>query len=237
MTQSNETRLQALACEPDPDTPKDLLHVRATARPLFFSSDDPGIPFGGVGTCFVVAYCGQIFVITANHLIKETHSKNVMVFPFDGAERPMKLSNGYRSEHSTDDDPSDYDIIIYKATLNALPGENYDAARAIRLDAPSSYRWTDTSYTAQFFLFGYPREINGIDYESSVVDRYQVLLPGKYLGASNWQATVHTLQIDNHLALTDFGGFSGSPVFSTIDRLGGTPATALKLLLGPTCPR
>ena len=122
LIQSNETRLQALAREPDPDTPKDLLHVRATARPLFFRSDDPETPLGGVGTCFVVAYRGQIFVITANHLIKETHSQNVMVFPFDGAKRPMKLSNGYRSEQSTNDDPSDYDIIMYKATLNALPG-------------------------------------------------------------------------------------------------------------------
>lgn len=72
---------------------------------------------------------------------------------------------------------------------------------------------------------GHPKEINEIDYDFDVANRKQVLLTGKYLGASNWHATLHSLQVDNHLDLTDFGGLSGSPVFSIVDRLASASVT------------
>ena len=171
----------------------------------------------------MTAYKGRIFAVTAAHLIKELNSEDVLIFPTT-TSKALALSNGYRTGIPSPDQPADFDVIIYEAYMQNMSETEADNARAIKLDVAGSYSWMDSSYVAQFFLCGYPSDKNGIDYERMVAESNQYLLPGQYVGAFN-QATVHTLKVDNPLAIGDFSGLSGSPVFSIEHRLASASVT------------
>ncbi|WP_168107710.1 hypothetical protein [Ramlibacter lithotrophicus] len=123
-----------------------------------------------------------------------------------------------------DDDPTEYDVLAYEVDFRKVPTHDAKRARIIWLDRPGTMEWKHRAHVATFFLFGYPLEINEVDFDEMRILNSQALLPGRYRGISNIQATVHELEVQNPLDFETFSGFSGSPVFSLEERFCSEPA-------------
>ena len=101
--------------ETDEDGYSPLHNARAAARPLLFRTGIAEVPVGICGTTFLVGRKGRVFLITAAHLIRDAHSEIVLVFPCDGSQTPLTLSNGF-SVGLGDGHSDEYDVIVYEIT-------------------------------------------------------------------------------------------------------------------------
>jgi hypothetical protein len=194
-----------------------LAKIRAAVRPLVIDTGIPETPLGLWGTCFLAMHNGQLFAVTAAHLVKGNHSGEVRILGSDDSNRRIPLSAGIGVLSDPTDD--DVDVIVYPATLVGLSRREVRHAHIINLDVPELRRWNARAYESQFTIIGYPRELSEVDYDAGRVSAGQVLLTGSYLGPAQGRGTVHRLRVNNPLELDAFAGFSGSPVFSVEHQL------------------
>lgn len=197
-----------------------ILRIRSTARPLLIRTGIPEAPLSTWGTCFLAGYADRTFVITAAHLVGSNASTEILISPMEGSPIWLPLSNGYSLIGDVDEDPSEYDVVAYEFFRHDLPDSVMENTRLLHLDSPETLNWMPTSYVTQFFLFGFPRERNEVDYDAQDVQISQTLLAGKYEGMSNFQRTIHSIVVENPTNLMEFAGFSGSPVLSLQQRIG-----------------
>lgn len=209
---------------PSSNPPSGIRLLRATARPLMFRSGAPAAPIATCGTCFLVGYRSRVFVITAAHLVWEMDSRSVLISPTDGSSDWLPLSNGYRLIGESEADPNEYDVIAYEVSLQGLPSRVMANMRILSLNSKGGRDWKPTSYVSQFFLFGYPRDQNEVNYDAGAVHISQTFIAGRYVGMTNMQPTIHGIAAMNPLELPSFAGFSGSPVLSLETRVGSGPA-------------
>jgi len=199
-----------------------LRNIRSTVRPLLFSTGISATPISTWGTCFLIGKNRRVFVVTANHLVGDIRSTDVVVQPFDGSSNRLRLRNGFRWQT---DEAGEYDVIVYEVGLSALPKSDFKHSRILCVDDFSSYNWRPLAFTTQFLLMGHPAELNYVDYDASLVKTKQILFPGRYLGPSEGQDTIHRIEVVNPLNIEHFRGMSGAPVVAVEIRLGAAPAT------------
>lgn len=204
--------------QPDGD---ELSKIRASVRPLLLDSGVPESPIGVWGTCFLATYQAQLFAVTSAHLVKWNHSGEIRLLVTDRSMQRLPLSQGIGVLADTADD--EVDLIVYPASLIGLHRREAQRARIINLDVPELINWRPVADVSQFLVIGYPREYSDIDYEQGKVSAGQVLLTGSYKGPSVGRPTMHRLQIENQVALSEFAGFSGSPVFAVQHRVAAKP--------------
>lgn len=205
-----------------PQTDEDeIARIRASVRPLLIDSGIQETPIGIWGTCFLATYQAQLFAVTAAHLVKGNHSGEIRLLASDRSMKRLPLSQGIGVLADAADD--EVDLIVYPASLIGLHIREAQLAQIINLDLPGLMSWNPFAHAAQFLVIGYPRDYSNIDYESEKVSAGQVLLTGSYTGPSVGRGAMHRLEIENRVELTEFAGFSGSPVFSVTHQVAAKP--------------
>jgi hypothetical protein len=187
-----------------------------------FHTRIPEFPFGVAGTCLLIGHRGRVFVITAKHVVRDCPIEQVVIFPAEGSTKGLPIPQYWRVLDETEDaDRSD--LLIMRAEISPLPKPILAAMRLFRLTPERTTEWFDDRFSSKFFVVGYPKAVNSVDYEVSTIKLAQVLLEGSYVGPGISDGC-HEARFLNPLAIPDFDGLSGSPVFSVANVIG--PAAA-----------
>ncbi|UVL43103.1 hypothetical protein LOY55_13785 [Pseudomonas sp. B21-040] len=175
---------------------------------LRFSHDE--YPYHGVGTAFILEHEGQLFVVSAQHVLDNQNAKS-------GDFTILVRDAGYS--------------LIFD--LEAVFQPNYDPHfdLLIRRIAPFQHElltkqgvyWVGTEFTIDpqyhqdatvFYVFGYSEDDRAYDYDAKRISAALTCLPAK-LASPSLEEMV-TLQLLS-VCPKSLRGFSGSPVFAVID--------------------
>lgn len=183
-------------------------------HPVILSSEHLGDYYthGGVGTAFVLEYEGELFVITAMHVLNNqlaTHDDLRILL----RNAPISILFDLRAVFPEESDPDlDSDLVV----LRVVKEQHADlfAAGLTSLDAACCINDEDFCRADSFHVFGYPDEGREYDYEEKVLGARLHWLRGelsepKIRGLS-------TIEIVGDRP-SDFNGMSGSVVIADID--------------------
>jgi hypothetical protein len=195
---------------------KTYLHrLRQCVRPVVFITGIDEAPYGMKGTAFIVGHSGRVFVVTAEHVVRNLPIESIAIFPHK-SRTPFVFGDGCKFDSGGDEDTDQYDWAIVEANAKRLSNTARRKGGVIDLTHPLASDWFDKRYSSDFFALGFPSAVaDDLDYSAPKdVNTPQLLLRGKYASLGHGRH-VHTLTVDNPLGIRDFDGMSGSPVFST----------------------
>lgn len=199
-------------------------HQGHVVQPLVFETDIPYAPYSQAGTVFLVGRWGRVWVITCRHALRPDNLGPVCVFPADGARAFLPLRNVHYV--SVDIIPDDYtDIALIEVNQSALRPRKHGRAQFFELDRQLP-DWRRYQNVTDFVVIGYPTNRSYVDYDDSLIHSERVALYGRYSGPAK-SAHIFTLEIGDPKGLDTFNGFSGSPVFCWVRRLGAEPTLTL----------
>ncbi|HSH92781.1 MAG TPA: hypothetical protein VK968_01410 [Roseimicrobium sp.] len=202
---------------------EEIRKYRAAVRPLVLDTGVEQYPIGLCGACFMAVSHGQLFLVTARHLVEGLHNGQVRCLPTDKSMRRLPLSRGVGT--ITDDVADDVDAIVYPASVVGLSKKTVRAASVLNLDAPGFKTWKPSAHASTFVVVGYPRQHSEIDYEKQLANAGQIAIPATYDSPRSGSSVLHRLRAQNDLHLNDFGGFSGGAVFSVEQQIAAPPIT------------
>ncbi|MDO7901676.1 hypothetical protein ACE1YR_12025 [Pseudomonas sp. K1(2024)] len=183
-------------------------------HPVILSSEHLGNYYshGGVGTAFVLEYEGELFVITAMHVLNNqlaTHDDLRILL----RNAPVSILFDLRAVFPEESDPDlDSDLAILRV-VKEQHAELY-AAGLTSLDATCYVDTDEFGRADSFHVFGYPTEGREYDYEERVLDARLHWLRGELSEPKN--RGLSTLKIVGNRP-DDFNGMSGSVVIADID--------------------
>lgn len=189
-------------------------HIWPSVQPIIQETGYPDYPCAiPGGTVFFVVYHGRAFAVSARHVLFPLDP--ICLFPTDISQKIIPLENVfYVPEHVTDDDFADFGIIeIDMRRINADP--ELGSLRAMDLEKVEG-NWLSGASESKFVVLGYPNEHSRIEIEEESIIAARYMLKCAYHGISTFSDSVHTLKVVNHAGVSDFNGFSESPVFACI---------------------
>lgn len=187
--------------------------------PLLWENSDDRFHYTVGATGFLVASCGDFFVITARHNIRGRAIEHLLV-PFRAEEREfLTFEAAYiptTFDGETDTDHSDF--VVLKLAQNQTPK-----------DWLVSDQWFDLHFGRHvptlsekdcLLTAGFPMSLQTIDYDASHLRRQRLVIGGTY-GGSAESSHCHCIQFSEmpnipRPAVSDepLSGMSGSPVFA-----------------------
>ena len=192
----------------------EVIHrLRMSSRPVMFTTGVKETPCAIAGTAFLVGFRKHLYLVTAAHVTKGAES-SLFVLPREDAAKPLHFTRWWPVQVFQDDqlDSEASDISTVRIDLKKIPRTDRENSHVINLNGLKD--WFETRLIADFFLCGYPKMENSIDYVRREVNTAQYFLVGRYSRPNRHSSSTYQLQIENPLGLTDFDGLSGSPVFS-----------------------
>lgn len=195
-----------------------LLGLAKCAHPLIFDTDIEGAEYGIAGTCFLATYRGRLFVLTAGHCLTEGNGNDLRIAlnPKTKAFLPIKQLNRAKS-NPPDQDYAD--VAILEAEPSLLTAEEQRDLVTLDLDQLFAAEMT-LQQNAKLVVAGFPKCLNGVDYENFVLKMQAYMPSGRYLRASE-KIGIHLLQLNEAEQVTQGDGMSGSPVLFVEEYAGG----------------
>ncbi len=196
---------------------QDLDRLRSCAHPVIFKTGFATTPFAIKGTCFFASYRRMAFVITAGHVVRDFPPQRLLFSPTGQPKYPARISSWWHVQ-DLENDPDSSDLFLVRVSFSHLPRKVKARGRTIFFEAVDDTGWFDERFRSNFFLFGFPSQVNEADYTTNVANTGQAILTGAYEGPGDAHGT-HLVRIRNPLNL-DFNGLSGSPVYSIQSTVG-----------------
>lgn len=191
-----------------------LDRLRRCTRPVVFETEIDRFACSTAGTAFIVAFEQSLFVVTAEHVVKDWPIEKVLVYPSWTSPYTFRYLNWWRVETIPEDHEAS-DLLIIKVDFNDIPVALRKDIIVLDLNNSDNVSWYDERHDSQFFLCGFPTHGNdGVDYSTLEIKTSQYFLAGSYEGFSIISPLCHTIKLENPLNLPHFSGLSGSPVFS-----------------------
>ncbi len=185
-------------------------------HPVILSSEhiDEHYSHGGIGTAIVLRYCGELFVVTALHVLNNqsaTHEELRILL----RNAPLSILFDLRAVFRDESDPDpDSDLVILRVVKSQHTA--LYAAGLVSLDAADCAFIEEYSRAESFNVFGYPEAGRSYDYEEKILRAQLHWLKGE-LTESGVQG-LSTLLITGQRP-SDFNGMSGSVVIADVDGL------------------
>lgn len=188
--------------------------MQGHVHPVILSSEhnDEHYSHHGVGTAFVLEYAGELFVVTAQHVLNNQHATHdelrILL-----RNAPLSILFDQRAVFREESDPDlDSDLAILRVVKSQHAA--LFAAGLTSLDAASCVATEDFDRAEIIYVFGYPDEGRGYDYEKRVLDAQLHWLRG--------QLTEPALPGLSSIKIVgdrpeDFRGMSGSVVIADVD--------------------
>lgn len=189
--------------------------LSASVQPLVFETGSPDFPYSTAGTTFLVGFNGRAFVLTTRHGLRPDDLGPVCIFPTDESREVLPLKDVYFvAKEDVGDDFGDVAVMSLEASA-PLTRETA-SARIIAL-SPAAVDWREHSHDAEFLVLGFPADYSFVDYDMAELHNERIAIIGRYVGLSTGDF-VHELEFEkSNVALTTYGGFSGSPVFAVFE--------------------
>lgn len=194
-----------------------MKHFRQCARPVIFETRVHSAPYAVSGTSFLLTFRGRLFAVTARHVVGSHPVEGILIFPSDESRQPLRILQWWQLPDDAQD-PDRADLLLVEVDPRNMKHKDRKASHAFEIDIlPTD--WHSRRFDSQFFVFGYPKSHNEVDYEALTISTKQFLLTGKYLRATS-SSDCHEIAVTNPLGLATFNGFSGSPVWSLPAAIG-----------------
>lgn len=185
-------------------------------HPVILSSEhiDEHYSHGGIGTAFVLGYCGELFVVTALHVLNNqsaAHDKLRILL----RNAPLSILFDLRAVFRDESDPDPESDLVILRIMKSQHAALY-AAGLVSLDAAECALIEEFSRVESFDVFGYPEAGRSYDYEENILGAQLHWLKGELT-----EPTVQglsTLKIKGQRP-SDFNGMSGSVVIADVDDL------------------
>lgn len=201
-----------------------IQRLRRIARPVIFRTGLPETPVSIAGSAFVVGLGPSLYVLTAAHVVADYPAHQLLVLPCEGATDVFHISHSWKVEHPFADQDAT-DLLIMRVTMDRLKRRIREQARVLDLRTEVGH-WFEDRFSSTFFLFGFPKQFNSIDYDREEIDLSLAFLQANYVGPSHADEC-HEIKCYNPLGIESFDGarFSGSPVFAMRNDIGRTAPT------------
>ena len=121
-----------------------------------------------------------------------------------------------------EDDPDDLDatdLVLLRIDARTLSRKELARSHVINLQELHNSNWYAIRSTSTFFLIGYPKTLNFLEYETLQAKTTQIMLAGSYKRPSVSEGC-HELDVHNPKCLKSFDGLSGGPVFCVRAEIG-----------------
>jgi hypothetical protein len=201
----------------DPRDPRvgTLDDVSRCARPILFETEDERFKYAGNGSSFVAVRDETWMLFTASHVIGTADPHSVRVLPTDTARRWLRFNRRARVTSLLEGDPDLADVACLTIDVADLKTPDCETLAGIDLRCPTATPKVDN----QLWIGGYPGISRGVGYDARVITAIGFGIGARYVGPSIG-ARCHEIELTEIGALTDFDGFSGSPVFWIGDQDG-----------------
>lgn len=184
--------------------------INGQVHPVILRSTDEDYPYHGVGTAFILEHEGQLFVVSAQHVLKSQDAKSddFTIFIRNAGQ---SLVFDHEAIFQPDYDPH-FDLLIRR--ISHLQ-RNFLVENGVY--------WIGTEYTidpqyyktaAVFYVFGYSEDDRGYDYDAKRISAELTCLVAKMASPSLHEMITLELQGKPPKSLR---GFSGSPVIAVIE--------------------
>lgn len=199
-----------------------LDHALAAARPLFLDPDVPGFPLIRSGSCWVLAYRGDMWILSSNHAFQNqrlTPDRARVFLNVQGGSlgKAIPLSGEYVLPRGTNKDDNAWTDFVLIGCADPPPAWmrllDLDRGGLADLDAATRYHWVR--------IFGFANVMgNEVDYDQERVTIGSCSFDGQYAGPTE-SKYVHEIRFESTGHVNDFNGMSGGPAF--ICRPGAEP--------------
>ncbi len=193
-------------------TAENLDDIREAVRPVFAASNDvPGCPINFGGSCCIVAYRGDPWIVTARHVLRargaEPHEIRVPVEALPGVLTFFETRSCLWPVDQREPDAEWLDLTFIRIERGQKPFAYVD------LDDEPIAELERATFDDAIRVYGYPLALDsGIDYEGRRVQLEAFGVDGAYWGATS-SRFVHRATFTNFGKVTDLNGMSGGPAF------------------------
>jgi hypothetical protein len=195
-----------------------LIGLGSYAHPLIFETGLDGAEYGIAGSCFLINYRGEHFVLTAKHCLTGSNGNEVRIALNPKTKSFLPLKQLHKAE-SNPPNQNYADVAIFEAAPELLQAEEQDFLEALQLDDLKLAEF-QLKQDTKLVVPGFPKALNEVDYDRYVLHTQRYLPSAEYDGAAD-RPGIHRMQFDDlsHIDWPD--GMSGSPVFFIEDHPDG----------------
>lgn len=182
------------------------MSILSTAIPVIIETGAEEWPYSVRGTFFTIKILGELYVITARHVV-DGNNTNAVFFRYRNDSRfSLPLDIEIRNTNYTDENSPEYtDIIMYRVKKDEITED----IKFISYDLVNE-PWKSLKRDDNLIIRGYPSELQ--DVRADGVKEQAVIIDGKYLSQSQIEKC-HDMALFPTEEFTFHDGYSGSPVF------------------------
>ncbi len=176
------------------------------SRPVLFERQCNEYPYSLLGSCFGVEYKNKCLIITARHVLENFKEDDISIPYIFGSDKflPINYIN-YITYPDEIDDTDKFDVVIINIDKELLDKDfnekSFFKIKECSLDAP---------FFDKYVIFGFPKEINQIDYDKKKVKVQRIQLEAYNIKESPYDYCFSLeTKVENKKYLN---GISGSPI-------------------------
>lgn len=178
-------------------------------RPVFFGNDDAQWRFSARGTCFLVTCENRVFAVTAKHVVRDYRPSQYCIPSRLGSHTMLPIRQPFTAELHREDFE---DFAVVPLDVAEISGHAFDPADACQME-DSAIQW---SAIQRVSVFGFPSDINSVDYEQALISTQPCGMVGRLTGHSIGEG-MREIEFGSGGDLSSYDGFSGAPVFQIGD--------------------
>lgn len=192
----------------------DMMHGQVHPVIISRESEDEYYSHHGVGTAFVLEYAGEIFVVTAQHVLN-THNATHDDLRILLRNAPISVMFDQRAVFGDEHDPDpDSDLAIFRV-VRSQHAALFQAGLST-LDAENCVEDADMHAVDTFHIFGYPDVGRGYDYEEKSLEGHLQCVSGQLVDSA--LPGLMTIKTQGERP-EKFRGMSGSVVIADIHEI------------------
>lgn len=176
------------------------------ARPVLFERECEEFPYSLLGSCFGIKYKNQYLIITAKHVLDNFMDDDISIPYIFGSDKFLPINNLINIAHSNNiEDTDKFDIVIINIDEELLE-RDFDNNSFFKIEECS----LDVTLFDKCVIFGFPQEINQIEYDEKKVKVQRILLEANEIKESPYDYcfSLKTKKEDKKY----LNGISGSPI-------------------------
>jgi hypothetical protein len=190
----------------EPDNVEDVLH--RYCKHVFANTNDAEFPHAFPGSASAIRIAGRHFLFCCGHQIKDWKFDQIAFRPYNSnvTATGSSLAVPLVTEDNADTDYIDarifeYEVSKYKYSNLAHEFFPLDQSRI----------WPDNSQNLPLLVYGYPTELQNVDYDAPKIAAHAVEVMASYEGGTS-SPHLHRIRMDRKRRF-NADGMSGGPVF------------------------
>lgn len=176
---------------------------------MIFQNDDAEWRFSARGTCFLVTHETRIFAVTARHVVAHYRPSQYRIPNRLGSANILPIRQPFTAELHREDFE---DFVVVPIDSAEIAANDFDVARACVMDE-SAIQW---SAIQRVVVFGFPSDINSVDYCQGLISIQPCGMVGRLTGRSIGEG-MREIEFGAVGDLSSYDGLSGSPVFQVAE--------------------